>query len=740
MRNFPRKAAMETGSTSKPAKKHPEMERGREREREGERERVGDGSASALRIERFVPRTDHNPRELRSWAKRTGFVSNFSGESNVSGTAATDRVDGGTRFGVQGGRGGGSSLARQGNDGGVVGGSRVGVGREIGPDGVNRGDVQMMTGVGEEGGLRGEVKDEGRKNSDSNAGANVNGTERPVAKVNGNGAGGPGVQGRVLVPAESEGQEEKGREDVEINVFPVDGEEQEIEWWGRPPGLRLGLSDKPGIVPTIYYGLQHYLSLAGSLIFIPIIMVPTMGGSDRDIATVISTMLFVSGITTIMYSLFGTRLPLVQGSSFVFLAPALAIINSRDYRNLTEHKFRHIMRELQGAIIVSSIFQSILGFSGLMSLLVRFLNPIVVAPTIASIGLAFFSFGFPQAGSCVEISVPLIALALLFSLHLRGISIFGHRLFQIYAVPFSVMGIWAYAFFLTAGGAYNYKGCNPDIPTSNILIDSCRKHSYTMKRCRTDASNAWETASWVGVPYPFQWGVPIFSSRTCIIMVIASLVASVDSVGTYHAASLLAVSKPPTRGIVSRGIALEGLCSLLAGLWGTGTGSTTLTENVYTISSTQVANRRVVQVGAIFLIFFSFIGKVGGILASIPQALAASILCFEWAVVVALGLLNLQHTRMSSFRNMIIVGVSLFLGFSIPSYFQQYQPTTSLMVPSYLVPFSAASDGPFSSGSQVDFAMNALLSLNMVVTFLVALVLDNTVPGDFPGYSFARDA
>lgn len=30
---------------------------------------------------------------------------------------------------------------------------------------------------------------------------------------------------------------------------------------------------------------------------------------------------------------------------------------------------------------------------------------------------------------------------------------------------------------------------------------------------------------------------------------------------------------------------------------------------------------------------------------------------------------------------------------------------------------------------QLDFAMNAVMSLNMVVTFLVAFVLDNTVPG-----------
>lgn len=33
-------------------------------------------------------------------------------------------------------------------------------------------------------------------------------------------------------------------------------------------------------VPIIFYGLQHYLSLAGSLIIIPVIIVPAMGGTD----------------------------------------------------------------------------------------------------------------------------------------------------------------------------------------------------------------------------------------------------------------------------------------------------------------------------------------------------------------------------------------------------------------------------------------------------------------------------
>lgn len=89
---------------------------------------------------------------------------------------------------------------------------------------------------------------------------------------------------------------------------------------------------------------------------------------------------------------------------------------------------------------------------------------------------------------------------------------------------------------------------------------------------------------------------------------------------------------------------------------------------------------------------------MGALLASIPQALAAAILCFMWALTVALGLSTLQYGQSPSFRNMTIVGVALFLGMSIPSYFQQYQPESSLILPSYLVPYAAASSGPFHSG------------------------------------------
>jgi xanthine/uracil permease len=50
-------------------------------------------------------------------------------------------------------------------------------------------------------------------------------------------------------------------------------------------------------------------------------------GQD-DMAAVVSTVLLITEVTTLLHMFVGTRLPLVQGPSFVYLAPTLAIINS----------------------------------------------------------------------------------------------------------------------------------------------------------------------------------------------------------------------------------------------------------------------------------------------------------------------------------------------------------------------------------------------------------------------------
>lgn len=394
--------------------------------------------------------------------------------------------------------------------------------------------------------------------------------------------------------------------------------------------------------------------------------------------------------------------------------------------------FKHIMKELQGAIIIGSAFQTILGYSGLMSLFLRLINPVVVSPTIAAVGLSFYSYGFPRVGTCLEIGAVQILLVVIFSLYLRKVSVLGHRIFLIYAVPLGLAITWAMAFLLTEAGVYSYKGCDVNIPASNIISDHCRKHISGMKHCRVDTSHALKSSPWFRFPYPLQWGTPVFHWKMALVMCVVSIIASVDSVGSYHASSLLVASRPPTPGVLSRGIGLEGLTSLLAGLWGTGTGSTTLTENVHTIAVTKMGSRRAVQLGAGVLIVLSLIGKVGGFIASIPEVMVAALLCFMWAMLTALGLSNLRYSEAGSSRNIIIVGLSLFFSLSVPAYFQQYgiSPNTNLSAPSYFQPYIVASHGPIRTRyGGLNYFLNTLLSLHMVIAFLVAVVLDNTVPG-----------
>ncbi|KAG2670829.1 hypothetical protein I3760_14G105500 [Carya illinoinensis] len=528
-----------------------------------------------------------------------------------------------------------------------------------------------------------------------------------------------------------QGSRRSARSEEVVDVLPrsVDDDDGFV---GRHMHMKYELRDTPGLVPVGLYGFQHYISMLGSLILIPLVIVPAMGGTYEDTSNVVSTVLFMSGVTTLLHTTFGSRLPLIQGPSFVFLAPALAIINSPEFQGLNENKFKHIMKELQGAIIIASTFQAILGYSGLMSILLRLINPVVVSPTIAAVGLSFYGYGFPLVGTCLEVGLVQILLVIIFSLYLRKISVFGHRIFLIYAVPLGLAIAWAAAFMLTEAGAYSYKGCDVNVPASNIISEHCRKHLSRMKHCRVDTSHALRSSPWFRFPYPLQWGTPVFHWKMALVMCVVSIISSVDSVGSYHASSLLVASRPPTPGVLSRGIGLEGLSSILAGLWGTGTGSTTLTENLHTIAVTKMGSRRAVELGACILIVLSLVGKVGGFIASIPEVMVAALLCFMWAMLTALGLSNLRYSEAGSSRNIIIVGLSLFFSLSIPAYFQQYgvSPNSNFSVPRYLEPYIVASHGPFRSKyGGVNYVLNTILSLHMVIAFLVAVILDNTVPG-----------
>lgn len=51
-----------------------------------------------------------------------------------------------------------------------------------------------------------------------------------------------------------------------------------------------------------------------------------------------------------------------------------------------------------------------------MNFLFRLINPVVVCPTIAAVGISFYSYGFPLVGKCLEIGAVQIIVVIIFSL------------------------------------------------------------------------------------------------------------------------------------------------------------------------------------------------------------------------------------------------------------------------------------------------------------------------------------
>jgi len=114
-----------------------------------------------------------------------------------------------------------------------------------------------------------------------------------------------------------------------------------------------------------------------------------------------------------------------------------------------------------------------------------------------------------------------------------------------------------------------------------------------------------------------------------------------------------------------------------------------------------------VEFGAYILIVLSFIGKVGAFVASISQVIVAGLLCFTWTMLVALGLSNQRYSETGSSRNMIIVGLSLFLSLSIPSCLQQNIKGHNTQLEKQFQAYVVGANGPIQTGVHaINFFLN----------------------------------
>ena len=110
-------------------------------------------------------------------------------------------------------------------------------------------------------------------------------------------------------------------------------------------------------------------------------------------------------------------LPIVQGGSFSYLPATFGIIFNAELQAIEDpsERFERTMRTIQGAIIICGIVQITIGYSGAVTVMLRYISPVTIAPVIAAIGLGLYGVGFTGVSACWSLGLIQLSMIVIFS-------------------------------------------------------------------------------------------------------------------------------------------------------------------------------------------------------------------------------------------------------------------------------------------------------------------------------------
>ncbi|KAI8499870.1 hypothetical protein Bbelb_221870 [Branchiostoma belcheri] len=304
-------------------------------------------------------------------------------------------------------------------------------------------------------------------------------------------------------------------------------------------GLVYGVEDSPPWYLCVVLGLQHYLTMFPGVLAVPLLLADSlcMAGDDVAKSQLLGTLFVVGGMATMLQVAVGSRLPIthrlsplsqithnpplpiVQGGSSAFVASILAIMSLDKWScpvglgdtngalpNVTQSPLANSsaaeawqtrLRELQGGLMVASVLEILLGFSGVIGFLLRYIGPLSITPTISLIGLSLIpvtaNFASKQWGVAVislaarhrqwlpgistvlgaltdkqwGVTAKTMVLMLLFSQYLQRFSLpfpaFNRKrrchvvwlpIFKLFPVLLAILTSWAVCAVLTVTGAF----------------------------------------------------------------------------------------------------------------------------------------------------------------------------------------------------------------------------------------------------------------------------------------------
>lgn len=382
------------------------------------------------------------------------------------------------------------------------------------------------------------------------------------------------------------------------------------------------VDSKPPFGLTLLLAAQHLLAALGGIIAVPLVIGNVLNLPASDIIVLVNAALLVSGIVTIIQCQgigpIGLRLPSVMGTSFTFVAAALAI-------GFSEHGVAGIM----GASLVGSLVMIVGSF--FMPYVRKLFPPVVTGVVVMMIGLSLIPvavdwFAGGQRGDAHYADPANLAMATFVLVLVVILVQWGKGIFSAAAIVIGMM--IGYVVALALGW---------------INFDSVK------------------SADVVAIPQPLHFGLA-FPISGIIGMSIAYLVTIVESSGNFLAlgnATQTEITGKHLRG----GVLCDGLGSAFAAIMST-TPFSSFAQNIGVISLTGVASRYVVTVMGGLLVLAGIFPWFGALIVSIPTPVLGGAGLMMFAMIIAAGIQMLDKVERSK-RNGLIIAISIGCGLAV---------------------------------------------------------------------------
>ncbi|XP_045337268.1 solute carrier family 23 member 3 isoform X4 [Leopardus geoffroyi] len=368
--------------------------------------------------------------------------------------------------------------------------------------------------------------------------------------------------------------------------------------------------------------LQHILVLASLLCVSHLLLLQNLpqGELSYSPAQLLASSLFSCGVSTTLQIWIGSRLPLVQAPSLEFLVPALVLTsqklplairtpgNSSLVLRLCGGPGCHglaprntSLREVSGAVVVSGVLQGTLGLLGSPGHLFSHCGPLVLAPSLVVAGFSAHREVSLFCSTHWGLALLLILVMVICSQHLGSC--------QLPRCP------WRPA---AASSPHThipvFRLLSVLIPVACVWIISALLGLSVIP----PELSATPKAPWVWLPHPGEWDWPLLTPRAVAAGISMALAASTSSLGCYALCGrLLQLPSPPPHAC-NRGLSLEGLGSVLAGLLGSPLGTASSFPNVGTVSLIQAGSRRVAHLVGLLCVGLGLSPRLAQLLTTIP--------------------------------------------------------------------------------------------------------------------------